>query len=137
MHDVSRRSGRRRVVRVLAIAVLLTAVGSATALAAAGPVRSHAARPTIAGTWSGQYSGAFNGKFTLRWKQTGSTLHGSIVLSSPKGNYAINGSVNKGKINFGVVGAGATYTGTWSGKSMSGRYKSPAGGGSWSAHKTS
>jgi hypothetical protein len=40
-------------------------------------------------------------------------------------------------IRFGAVGAGATYTGSVSGKSMSGRYKTPQGGGPWSAHKTS
>ena len=92
---------------------------------------------SIAGTWSGSYSGAFTGTFTLHWTQRESTLHGSITLTSPKGKYGINGSVHKGKISFGVVGAGATYTGSWSGTSMSGSYKSPEGGGSWSAHKTS
>jgi hypothetical protein len=40
-------------------------------------------------------------------------------------------------ITFGAVGAGATYTGSVNGTSMSGRYKSPQGGGAWSAHKTS
>jgi hypothetical protein len=44
--------------------------------------------------------------------------------------------VHGSAINFGAVGAGATYTGKVSGKSMSGNYESPKGGGTWSAHKT-
>jgi len=40
-------------------------------------------------------------------------------------------------IKFGAVDFGATYTGSVSGKSMSGSYRSPQGGGTWSAHKTS
>jgi hypothetical protein len=38
---------------------------------------------------------------------------------------------------FGAVAAGTTYTGAVSGKSMSGSYKTPQGGGKWSALKTS
>jgi hypothetical protein len=45
--------------------------------------------------------------------------------------------VHGGAITFGAVGAGAKYTGSVSGSSMSGTYSSPKGGGSWSAHKTS
>jgi hypothetical protein len=41
-------------------------------------------------------------------------------------------------IAFGAVGAGATYTGTVSGTSMSGKYQAAGTtGGTWSAHKTS
>jgi hypothetical protein len=43
--------------------------------------------------------------------------------------------VQRSAIKFGAVGVGATYTGTASGTSMSGSYKSPQGGGKWSAHK--
>jgi hypothetical protein len=64
-------------------------------------------------------------------------LSGSIALSNPSGKYGISGSVHGSAITFGAVGAGATYTGSVSGKSMSGSYKSPQGGGKWSAHKTS
>ena len=85
----------------------------------------------------GRYSGAFSGTFTLGWTQSGSILRGSITLSSPHGKYGIGGSVKGNAINFGAVGVGATYTGSVSGKSMSGSYKSPQGGGRWSARKTS
>ncbi len=92
---------------------------------------------TLAGTWSGQYSGAFSGTFTRHWTQSGSSLTGSIALSNPRGKYSVSGSVHGGAITFGAVGAGATYTGSVSGTSMSGSYKTPKGGGTWSAHKTS
>jgi hypothetical protein len=117
----------------LAILVLLAAaVCSATALGAGAQTRG------LAGTWTGKYSGAYSGTFTLHWKQTGSKLTGTIRLSRPSGTYGITGSVTRGKIRFGAVDAGATYTGTVSGTSMSGTYRSSAGGGGpWSAHKTS
>jgi hypothetical protein len=114
----------------LAIAVVL-----ATACFAASAVA--ASRPSLAGTWSGSYSGAFTGTFTLHWKLVKSRLVGRINLSNPPGNYGITGGVRGSAIHFGVVGAGATYTGSVSGTSMSGRYKTPQGGGSWSAHKGS
>jgi hypothetical protein len=91
---------------------------------------------TVAGAWSGKYSGPVSGTFTLHWTQTGSTLTGSITLTSPPGKYGINGHVNGSAIQFGAVGAGATYTGSVSGTSMSGNWKSSIGGGTWSAHKT-
>ena len=112
-------------------AVALVAVCAGTAIAA-----PNASAPKLAGTWSGHYSGAFSGTFTLHWTQSGSRLSGSISLSSPKGRYGISGAVHGTAITFGAVGAGATYTGSVSGKSMSGRYKSPKGGGPWSAHKS-
>ena len=80
---------------------------------------------------------AFSGTFTLRWTLSRSLLHGSITLSNPRGKYGISGSVKGNAISFGAVGVGATYTGSVSGKSMSGSYKSPQGGGKWSARKTS
>lgn len=73
---------------------------------------------------------------TLHWTESGSKLGGSIVLSNPRGKYGISGSVHGSAITFGAVGAGATYTGSVSGRSMSGRYRTPAGGGPWSAHRT-
>ena len=97
-----------------------------------------ASRPTVAGTWQGSYHGAYSGRFTLRWTLTGTRLRGTITLSNPHGRYGISGSVGRsGAIKFGVVKVGAAYTGTWSGKSMSGSYITPGGGGSWSARKTS
>jgi hypothetical protein len=125
-------SPRRRVMFVC-VAVLVAICCSATALAARGT-----ARPLhLAGTWSGSYSGSYNGSFTLHWRQTGPKLTGSIALSNPKGIYAITGNVRGGKISFGAVAVGATYTGSASATSMSGTYKSPPGGGAWSAHKAS
>jgi hypothetical protein len=92
----------------------------------------------LSGKWSGQYSGTYSGTFTLNWQQTGSDLSGSITLSSPAGTLPINGTVNGSAIQFGTVGGpGITYTGSVSGNSMSGSYQTPAGGGSWSANKTS
>jgi hypothetical protein len=114
----------------LSVVALLAVCYTATAVATV-PTRS-----TLAGTWVGSYSGAFSGTFRFTWAQTGSKLSGSIHLSNPVGKYGIAGKVGRsGGIQFGVVGAGATYTGTVSGNSMSGSYKSPQGGGSWSAHK--
>jgi len=126
---------RRSVVLVLAVLwvfVLLAGSGSAT-----GATTAVTASVSLSGTWSGTYSGSYSGTFKLHWTQSGSKLTGSITLSNPKGRYGIGGSVRGKVIQFGAVGAGATYTGSVSGKSMSGHYKSPAGGGSWSAHKVS
>lgn len=116
---------------VLWAAALLAACWSTAAIAASSST------PHLAGTWSGHYSGAYSGTFKLHWTQSGSRLRGSIKLSSPRGTYGINGSVHGSAITFGAVGAGATYTGSVSGKSMSGRYKTRNGGGPWSARKTS
>ncbi len=118
---------------VLSVTAFLAVCFTAAALATTPPTRS-----TLAGTWTGSYSGAFAGTFRFTWAQTGTKLRGTIHLSNPVGNYGISGFVGrKGGIQFGVVGAGATYKGTVSGTSMSGTYKSPQGGGSWSAHKLS
>lgn len=116
---------------VLLVVALLAICSSGSAIAASSPTSK------LAGTWSGTYSGAFAGKFTLHWQQFGSKLTGSITLSNPAGRYSINGRMRGGRIQFGVVGAGATYTGSVSGRSMRGSYNSPRGGGTWSAHKTS
>jgi hypothetical protein len=120
----------------LAIPVLAVVALVAICCSAAIAARGASSPPRLAGTWSGSYSGAYTGTFTLHWRLTNSSLHGSITLSNPQGKYGITGSVRGSAIHFGVVGAGATYTGSVSGKSMSGKYKTPAGGGSWSAHKT-
>lgn len=121
-------------VPILWAAALLVVWCSGSAVAA---LNSSKAYSKLSGTWSGHYSGTFSGTFTLHWKQSGSRLRGSIVLSNPSGKYGISGSVRGSTIKFGAVGVGATYTGSVSGKSMSGRYRTPNGGGAWSAHKTS
>ena len=116
--------------RIPVVAALLALACSTTALAAGA-----SSSPKLAGTWSGSYSGAYSGKFTLRWTQSGSKLKGTIALSNPQGRYGITGGVRGSAIKFGAVDVGATYTGSVSGKSMSGHFKTPGGGGTWSAHK--
>jgi hypothetical protein len=138
-----RRTGPR-VISVLGIAALLAVCGRATAIAALKSTPTHHTHSTslattsLAGAWSGHYSGAISGTFTLHWTQSGSSLTGSITLSSPSGKYGVSGSVHGTAISFGAVGAGATYTGSVSGQTkMSGSWKAPIGGGTWSAEKSS
>jgi hypothetical protein len=131
---------RRRItgrLPALWIAAVLALACCGSALAAENASSSHAATSSLAGKWKGHYSGAVSGHFTLRWRQIGSRLHGTITLSNPKGTYGIGGSVTRGKIKFGAVSVGAKYKGKVRGKSMSGTWTSPQGGGSWSATKTS
>jgi hypothetical protein len=127
------------IVLVFAAAVLTAAASSPTASASASKAR--VARDSLSGTWSGTYGGAYHGTFTLRWKQSRSRLSGTIKLSnsnSTPGITGIKGTVHGTAISFGTVGSAAiTYSGSVSGKSMSGSYQTPGGGGSWSAHKTS
>jgi hypothetical protein len=97
---------------------------------------AHAANSSLSGTWSGKYSGAYHGTFSLHWTQSGSLLRGTIKLSNTSAPLGIKGSVRGGSIKFGTVGGpGITYSGSASGRSMSGRYQTPNGGGPWSAHR--
>ena len=105
---------------------------------------SVASRPkttsALSGKWSGRYSGSYNGTFKLRWRESGSALHGTITISNPLSTLAINGTVTGSSIKFGTVGSTAiTYTGTVSGTSMSGTYQVHGGaastGGPWNASK--
>jgi hypothetical protein len=129
VHSVGRRL-------TLAVPALLV-VGLLAICCSASAARVPSRPPQLAGTWSGTYGGTFSGTFTIHWRQTRSVLRGSIALSRPKGTYTITGSVSGSKIRFAAVGAGATYTGSVSGSSMSGSYKTPQGGGTWSAKKGS
>jgi hypothetical protein len=114
---------------------IATAASSPTASASASKVRS---ADSLSGTWSGKYGGAYHGTFTLHWTQAGSRLSGTIKLSSNPSSTRVTGTVHGGTIHLGTVGSAAiTYSGSVSGKSMSGSYHTPGGGGSWSAHKTS
>jgi hypothetical protein len=112
-------------------ALVLLALG-AGATATAGNTTVH-----LGGSWAGTYNGAVSGKFTLTWTQANGKLKGAIKLSTPSGSYPIGGKIARGKIQFGVVGVGATYKGSASasGLKMSGTWASGRGGGSWSAHK--
>jgi hypothetical protein len=114
---------------------LATATGTLQRVAG---IRGSRPAPTggLSGTWSGRYSGAFQGTFILTWQQSGSNLSGTIKLSSPAESLRITGNVNGSSIRFGAVGA-VTYSGSVSGNTMSGTYRSRIGGGSWSATKTS
>jgi hypothetical protein len=124
---------RSLVTRLVGLVVLVALCGATAAFAA---VDSRSSTLHLAGSWSGTYGGAFAGKFTLTWTQSPTgRLTGSIKLSNPKGLYGITGKVTRGSIHFGVVGAGATYTGSATSLKMSGTYTTPRGGGSWSAHK--
>jgi hypothetical protein len=97
----------------------------------------------LAGSWSGQYSGAYSGTFALTWTQSGSSLNGTIKISgfgnSPE---TLQGTVDGSSIKFGTVGASnhVTYTGSFSGGSMSGTWQVAAttgsAGGPWSASKS-
>lgn len=115
-----------------------TAPSSAPATKAAASTPK--AADALSGRWSGQYSGSYNGTFTLRWHQSGSHLHGTIHISNLADILPINGTVHGSAIRFGTLGSTAiTYSGTVSGRSMSGTYKvntaSGASGGPWSASK--
>jgi uncharacterized protein YukE len=137
---VAHMSLPRPVSVVLAICCSLSvafAASSSTAGASGSHLRAH--ESSLTGAWSGKYSGAYHGTFTLQWTQSGSKLSGTIKLStSGGGKIPLKGTVRGNTIRFGTVGSAAiTYSGSVSGKSMSGRYKTPGGGGPWSAHKTS
>jgi hypothetical protein len=117
---------------VVAVAII---VGQLATTAAA--TNDRLAGGSLTGTWSGTYGGAYHGTFTLHWTQSKSQLTGTIKLSSV-GRTNITGSVRGSTIRFGTVGnaSAITYTGSVSGRSMSGTYKTGGAGGSWSAHRT-
>ena len=112
----------------------------ATTSTAAPAVASTTSPPTagdLTGTWNGTYNGSYSGTFTVKWTQSGSGVNGTIALPSVGTTEQLNGTVSGDKITFGTVGSFAvTYSGTFSGSSMSGTYNvggSPAG--NWSAAK--
>jgi hypothetical protein len=116
-----------------------TSATTAPAPATTAPATTAAATGGLSGTWTGQYSGAYSGTFTLNWQQSGSSLSGTINLSTA-GTTGVHGTVSGGSIQFGTVGnQNITYTGSVSGGSMSGNYQihQPAGtsNGTWSASK--
>jgi hypothetical protein len=131
---MTRRKLRLTSVTAIATVAVVGLGGGASAYAKKAPVRKSKA-PAVAGTWSGQYSGAFSGTFTLNWTKNGKNLRGTIKLSNPSGSYTCTGKIEGSKLTFGAVGAGARYTGSISGASMSGSYTTGRGGGSWSATK--
>ena len=129
----------RRNLRLTSVTMIVTVVvvglgGGASAAANKATLKKSKA-PAVAGAWSGKYSGAFSGTFILNWTRKSNELRGTIKLSSPSGSYSCTGRIEGSKLTFGAVGAGARYTGSISGTSMSGRYTTGRGGGSWTATK--
>jgi hypothetical protein len=130
-------SARWRVPR-LSVALPMFAVVALCCSISIASAANGAQAGSLTGTWSGKYSGAYHGTFILHWTQRGTRLSGTIKLSTAGGRPSVNGTVRGSTIHFGTVGSAAiTYSGTVSGKSMSGHYQTPGGGGTWSAHKTS
>jgi hypothetical protein len=112
-----------------------TGVPTSTPTATAAPTTE--AVGGLSGTWSGQYSGVFNGTFTLTWTPVGVNFERPHRPSAPAETLGISGNEAGTTLTFGAVGV-VTYTGSVSGSSMSGSYKTPNNsGGSWNASKTS
>ena len=128
---------RKRSTAAIVTGVVVVAIIVGQLATAGAATNSRLSRGSLTGTWSGTYRGAFRGTFTLHWTQSKSRLTGTIKLSSV-GRTNITGSVRGSTIRFGTVGSASaiTYSGSVSGKSMSGTYKTGGVGGSWSAHKT-
>jgi hypothetical protein len=128
---------RKRLSAAIATGVVAVAIMVAQLATTAAATNGRLAGGSLTGTWSGKYGGAYDGTFTLRWTESKSRLTGTITLSSV-GRTNITGSVHGNTIRFGTVGnaRAITYSGSVSGTSMSGTYKTGGAGGSWSAHKT-
>src|SRR3954468_6687938 len=126
-----KRSAAAIVTGVIAIAIVTGQLATATAA-----TTGRRAGGSLTGTWSGTYGGAYHGTFTLHWTQSKSRLTGTIAISSI-GRTNITGRVSGSTIRFGTVGnaRAITYSGSVSGTSMSGTYKTGGDGGPWSARK--
>src|SRR4029078_7740981 len=116
MHVDRSRHGLGLALPVFAVALVAACCGAVGAGAAV-----NSSQPKLGGNWSGTYRGAYSGTFTLRWRQSGSRLTGSIKVSRPSGTYPITGSVQGSTIRFGAVGAGDTSTRSAAGRASSGR----------------
>jgi hypothetical protein len=140
-------SFRRKAFQIVTAASLAAALAASLTAGAAQAARAPSS--SLSGSWSGTYGGVFSGTFKLNWTETASKLlrgvsklQGTITITykGQSQKTSVTGKVISGKISFGAVGpVGAiSYTGTASGNnSMSGQYKTPVGGGNWSASKTS
>ncbi len=142
MDFISFRRKAFRIVTATSLGAVLAASLATGATQAANAPSARKPPSGLSGSWSGTYGGKFSGTFKLHWTQTGSKLGGSITITyeGQSEKTGVSGKVSGGTISFGAVGPVGviSYTGTASGtSSMSGQYKTPAGGGNWSAHKTS
>jgi hypothetical protein len=137
-----------RLTLTAALAAFITAAPAWTSPTWASAATTHTVpapkRGPLSGKWSGTYSGSFSGTFKLSWQQSGHNLGGTIMISGFNNvPTSINGTVQGTAIRFGTVGSEAiTYSGSVSGKSMSGTWKIQTagrsmGGGSWNASKSS
>jgi len=133
-----RRPMRNRRTAAIVTGFVTVAIIVGQLATSAGATNGPLARGSLTGTWSGTYRGAYHGSFTLHWTQSKSRLTGTIKLSSNVGRTNITGTVQGRTIRFGTVGNtnAITYSGSVSGRSMSGTYKAGGAGGTWSAHKT-
>jgi hypothetical protein len=132
-----------------ALAAVAPGWGNPTwASAPAAHPQGHTATPSkhepLSGKWSGHYSGSFSGTFKLAWQQSAQNLSGTIIVSGFNNTpTSIHGTVHGVSIRFGTVGSESiTYSGSVSGKSMSGTWSIQAGGrslgqGSWDASRSS
>jgi hypothetical protein len=127
---------RKRSTAAIATGVVVVAIIVGQLAATAAATNGRPAGGSLTGTWSGTYSGAYHGTFTLHWTESKSHLTGTINLSSV-GRTNITGNVRSSTISFGTVGnaRAITYSGSVSGTSMSGTWKSGGVGGTWTAHK--
>ncbi len=118
--------------------------GSAWAKTPKPPAHHTTKAVVLSGNWSGSYSGSYSGTFTLTWKESGSSLSGTIKISAFKNAPTpLKGTVTGNSISFGTVGTQAiTYSGSFTKNAMSGTWKLEAGGkamggGSWKASRSS
>src|SRR3954451_2960554 len=97
---------------------------------------------TIDGNWNGTYqpSGGGSGTFSVTFKQTGSSLNGTLSINvSCLDGAKVAGKVNGDTIQFGSVQGQCSvdYNGKINGDQMSGSYDIGGGtGGNWKASKT-
>ena len=117
---------------VVAVAIIVLQLATTAAATAGWQVAPSPARGR------GRTAAPTTGRSPCAGRRSNSRLTGTIKLSSV-GRTNITGSVRGGTIRFGTVGnaRAITYSGSVSGKSMSGTYKTGGVGGSWRAHKTS
>jgi len=156
------RSATWRICGAVIICGLLTAACSSTSSTSSPPVggttsSSDEAAPssssfsstgspvdsgTIDGKWNGTYqpSGGGSGTFSVTFKQTGSSLNGTLSINvSCLDGAKVTGKVNGDTIQFGSVQGQCSvdYNGKINGDQMSGSYDIGGGtGGNWKASKT-
>jgi hypothetical protein len=119
-----------------------TAASSASASApssedSSSAATSEPAEDKIAGTWNGTFTGkTSSGTFKVAFTQQGETVAGNITITGTGGNGqgTISGKLTGNKITFGaIVGTAVSFTGSFSGNSMSGSYTSGTDSGTWKA----